>query len=315
MFLRMITKWKGGSMAKKKQKNLQRRKAITGYLFISPFIIGFVAFMIIPLLESLRMSFSNVVVSTGNGGFSMEFVGFDNFIKAFTVDPEFLRMLTEELSRMAINVPATIIISFFMALLLNQEFKARGFVRAIFFLPVILSSGVLVGLEYNNSLLIGLKDYIQKNSNTTEITAVLEEILSNSGLGNRFLETVYAIVNDVYNVVISSGIQIIIFLSGLQTISKSMYESAKIEGCTAWESFWKITLPMVSPVILVNVIYTIIDFFMRTDSEVMTKITETMIAKMDYGFSSAMAWSYFVAVILIIAVFSLITSRWVYYYE
>jgi ABC-type sugar transport system permease subunit len=302
-------------MAKKKQKNLRRKKAIAGYLFIMPFIIGFIAFMLMPLLESFRMSFSNVIIGAGKGGFEMEFIGLKNYKDAFFVDSEFNRFLSDELSRMAIRVPTTIIVSFFMALLLNQNFKGRGLVRAVFFLPVILSSGVLVGLEYNNSLLSGLQDYIQENTQTANVTAVLEEILSNSGLGTRFLETVYGIVNSVYDVVIASGIQIIIFLSGLQTISKSMYEAAKIEGCTAWENLWKITLPMVSSVVLVNVVYTIVDFFMRTDSQVMTKITSTMTAKMDYGFSSAMAWAYFVAVILIIGIFSLITSRWVYYYE
>lgn len=302
-------------MAKKKQKDLRAKKALTGYLFISPFIIGFIAFMIVPLFESLRMSFSNVVVGIGNGGFLLEYIGLDNYIKAFTVDPDFNRWLTEEMSRMAIQVPTTLIVSFFMAMLLNQTFKGRGLVRAIFFLPVILSSGVLVGLEYNNSLLSGMQNYIEENTQSANITAVLETILSNSGFGRDFLEIVYSTVNNVYDVVIASGIQIIIFLSGLQTISKSMYEAAVIEGCTAWESFWKITLPMVSSVILVNVIYTVIDFFMKTNSQIMTKISDTMIAKMDYGFSSAMAWIYFAAVILVIAVFSAITSRWVYYYE
>lgn len=302
-------------MAGKKHKDLQARKARTGYLFILPFIIGFVAFMVIPLFESFRMTFSNVIVGIGNGGFVMEFTGLSNIKKAFLVDPDYTRMLTDELTKMAVQVPTTLIVSFFMALLLNQTFKGRGLVRAVFFLPVILSSGVLVGLEFNNSLLAGMQDYISNNTQTSDITAVLEKILSNSGFGERFLKVVYDIVNNVYDVVIASGIQIIIFLSGLQTISKSMYEAATIEGCTAWESFWKITLPMVSSVILVNVIYTIVDFFMKTDSKVMTKISETMIQKMDYGFSSAMAWIYFSAVILIIAIFSAITSRWVYYYE
>lgn len=301
-------------MAKKKQKNLQKKRAIVGYLYILPFIIGFISFMAVPLLESLRMSFSNVIISTGNKGFVLENVGLRNFIRAFTEDPDFNRMLTEEISRMAINVPAVLIVSFIMALLLNQKFKGRGLVRAIFFLPVILSSGVLVGLEFNNSMLEGMKSYIQENSNVVDITANLQVILSNSGMSSRFLETVYEILNSVYEVVLSSGIQIIIFLSGLQAIPVSMYEAAKIEGCSAWESFWKITLPMVSSIILVNVIYTIIDFFMRTDSEVMEKIRISMI-RLDYGFSSAMAWVYFLAVIVIIAVFSAITSRWVYYYE
>lgn len=301
-------------MAKKKQKNLQKKRAIIGYLYILPFIIGFISFLAIPLLESFRMVFSNVVIASGNKGFGLEYTGLRNLIRAFTEDPDFNRLLTEEISKMAINVPAVLIVSFIMALLLNQKFKGRGLVRAVFFLPVILSSGVLVGLEYNNSMLDGMKSYIQANSNVVDITANIQEILSNSGLSNKILDIVYDILNSVYDVVLSSGIQIIIFLSGLQAIPKSMYEAAKIEGCSAWESFWKITLPMVSSVIIVNVIYTIVDFFMRTDSDVMEKIRRAMIT-LDYGFSSAMAWVYFLAVIVIIAVFSAITSRWVYYYE
>jgi ABC-type sugar transport system permease subunit len=302
-------------MAKIKQKNLKRKKAIAGYLFIMPFIIGFLFFMLKPLAESFMMTLSEVKVEAGQGGFKLNFWGLKNFKQAFLVDAEFTRFLTNELRNMALQVPATIIISFFMALILNQSFKGRTFVRAIFFLPVILSSGVLVGLEYNNSLLNGLQDYIKENTNTAEITATLQSILSTSGIGTKYLEMVYNIVNSVYDVVIASGIQIIIFLSGLQTIPRSMFEAATIEGCTAWESFWKITLPMVSSVILVNVIYTIVDFFMKSNSQVMTKISNTMIQQMDYGFSSAMAWVYFVAVMLIILIFSLITSRWVYYYE
>lgn len=299
----------------KKALGLRKRNAITGYLFILPFIIGFLAFMVNPLIESLRMSFSNVKIGSGQGGFIMEFVGLANYQKAFTVDPEFNRMLFEELSRMAVDVPAILIFSFFVAILLNQKFKGRGFVRAIFFLPVILSSGVIVGLEYNNALLQGMEEVIKESSAATSVTSILEGILMTGGMGSRFMKIVFDIVNHVYDIAIASGIQIIIFLSGLQTISSSMYEAAKIEGCTAWESFWKITFPMVSSLILVNLIYTVIDFFVKTDNKVMEKISETMIPMMDYGFSSAMAWIYFLAVILIIAVFGGIISRWVYYYE
>lgn len=299
---------------KKKNMTLAQKRSILGYAFVSPFIIGFLFFMLRPLLESLRMAFSEVVISVGNGGFLMKFNGIENFKKAFLVDPEFTRLLTEEISSMLIDVPATLIFSFFVALILNQSFKGRGFVRAIFFLPVILSSGVLVGLEYNNTLLQGMEDII-KSSGDSSITNVLQSILITDGMGSKFMEVLFDIVDHVYDIAISSGIQIVIFLSGLQTISKSMYEAADIEGCTAWESFWKITFPMVSSTILVNLVYTIIDCFIRTDNEVMSKISDTMMIKMDYGFSSAMAWVYFGAVMVIIAVFSAIVSKGVYYYD
>ena len=301
-------------MLHKKHMSLQTKKAIAGYLFILPFILGFLFFIVKPMIESLQMSFSNVKVGTGQGGFLMEFVGIANYKKAFMVDPEFIRMLTAELSGMLVDVPAILIFSFFVALILNQQFKGRGLVRAIFFLPVILSSGVIVGLEYNNTLLQGMEEVIKQSTNS-DITLVLEEIFLSGGMGDKLLSTVFDIMNHIYDIAIASGIQIVIFISGLQTVSSSMYEAAKIEGCTAWECFWKITLPMVSPLILVNLIYTIIDFFIKTDNEVMEKISETMIVKMDYGFSSAMAWIYFSAVLLIIAIFAGIISRWVYYYE
>ena len=300
-------------MKAKKKKTLAQKNAIAGYLFILPFIIGFIAFLGYPLIESIQMSLSEVTV--GNGGFSMRFIGINNFKKAFTVDPEFNRFLTESISSMLYKVPATLVFSFFVALLLNQEFKGRGFVRAIFFLPVILSSGVIVGLEYNNTLLQGMEDVVKESGGNSSITATLQTLLDTGGMGSKFFGYVFDILDSVYDIAIAAGIQIIIFLSGLQTISTSMYEAAKIEGCTAWESFWKITFPMVSSLILVNIVYSIIDFLIRTDNEVMEKINKTMSMQMDYGFSSAMAWSYFLCVMGIIAVVSLILSKKVYYYE
>ena len=299
--------------SKKRKRTLAQGNAIAGYLFIAPFILGFILFMAVPLFQSLLMSFNEV--TPGIGGFEMEFVGIKNFKDAFTVDAEFVPYLTTELLRMLTNLPATLIFSFFIALLLNQSFKGRGLVRAIFFLPVIVSSGVLVGLEYSNDLLSGIQDMIKETSNSASITGVLEDILvTDNAVSSTLFGYIFDIINSVYDIAIASGIQIIVFLSGLQTISPSMFEAAKIEGCTAWECFWKITLPMVSSLILVNIVYTVIDFFVKTDNQVMTKISDT-VAKMEYGFSSAMAWVYFLCVLAILGIVSLLISRRVYYYE
>ena len=299
----------------KKKKTLAFKNAVAGYLFILPFILGFILFMVVPLISSLRMTFNEVVPVAGKG-VKMSWVGIKNYKDAFTVDPDFVPYLLSELLRMVVNTPATLIFSFFIALLLNQNFKGRGFVRAIFFLPVILSSGVIVGIEYNNELLNDMKDMISETSNDASVTGVLESILvtSDSSPMSRMFQYVFDIINKVYDIAIASGIQIIMFLSALQTISPSMFEAAKIEGCTAWESFWKITFPMVSSMILVNVVYTVIDFFLKTDNQVMTKISEE-VGKLSYGFSSAMAWIYFLCVILILGIVSLIISKRVYYYE
>ena len=299
---------------RKKKKTLAFKNAVAGYLFICPFIIGFIMFLVIPLIQSLQMSFSTVELE---GGLSMTWKGIENYYYAFKVDAEFVPALLGALARMATNVPATLIFSFFIALLLNQNFKGRGAVRAIFFLPVILSSGVIIGLESNNQLLKDMQEVIDSTSQDASITGVLEKILvtSDSSPMSTMFQYVFDIINSVYDIAIASGIQIIIFLSALQTISPSMFEAAKIEGCTAWESFWKITLPMVSSMILVNIVYTVIDFFLKTDNEVMVKINSEVGEKLQYGTGSAMAWIYFLCVIAALGIVSLIISRRVYYYE
>lgn len=301
----------------KKQKNklagLQKRKAVSGYLFISPFILGFLVFMVKPFFQSLYMSFCDVQV--GAGSFVPVWKGLDNYIQAFRVDPEFSRLLVEEISRMALYSVAIMVFSFFVALILNQKFKGRALVRAVFFLPVILSSGVILGLESENSVMAAMNVAIEETAQGISITAALEEILRTAGVATRAYESVFEVIDNIYDVAISSGIQIIIFLSGLQTISDSMYEAADIEGCTKWESLWKITFPMLSSLFLVNWIYTVIDFCMRSDNEVIDKISEVTVDQINYGFGSALSWIYFLVVIVIVGISSLIISRRVYYYD
>jgi ABC-type sugar transport system permease subunit len=295
---------------------LEGKNAITGYLFLLPFIIGFLAFMFLPILESLRMVFSNVKIDTVKKGFSMDFIGLENLKRVLTIDPEFNRLVTEEIGRMVLIVPAIIIFSLFVALLLNQEFKARGIVRAVFFLPVILSSGIMIGLETNNSLLNSMADIIKEgNMMKSSITKVLEDILVVEGAASDFMGYIFRIINQIYDIAMASGIQIIIFLSALQTIPVSMFEAAKIEGATGWECFWKITFPMVSSLILVNIVYSVVDYFLRTDNRVMEKINVSLIRLMQFGFATAMAWVYFLAVIAIIGIAMALISRKVYYYE
>ncbi len=299
----------------KKQKNLaglQKRKAISGYIFILPFIIGFLAFMVKPFAQSLWMSLCQVDYKT----FSMEYAGMENFNRAFNIDPDFITTLLEQLGMMSVNSLAIMVFSFFVALILNQKFKGRALVRAIFFLPVIISSGVLLGIETNNALLSSVQDLVKEEGATVSITDTIKNLLQTAGVGSRVFNKVFEVVDGIYNVAISSGIQIIIFLSGLQTISESMYEAASIEGCTAWESLWKITFPMVSSLFLVNWIYTIIDFCMKTDNKVIEKITTHMTNHLDQlGYVSAMSWTYFLVVIAFIGITSLIISKGVYYYE
>ncbi len=301
----------------KKQKNkiagLQKRKAIAGYLFISPFIIGFLAFMVRPMFDSLYMSFCDVQLLPGS--ISKKWVGTANYYSAFRIDPQYTRYLIEQLSKMVLYSIGIMVFSFFVALILNQDFKGRGLVRAVFFLPVILSSGVILGLEKNNYLMDQLAQTVEIAAENVSVTDALQNILRTSGVGVRAFEWVFEIIDNIYDIAVASGIQIIIFISGLQSISKSMYEAADIEGCTKWESLWKITFPMISSMFLVNWVYTVVDFSMRSDNDVMDKINTIMFKVLTYGPASAMAWAYFGIVVAFIGITSFFISKGVYYYD
>jgi len=295
------------------------KNAVSGYLFISPFVIGFIAFMAYPLYQAVRMAFSDVWLDLPNKTFGWTWTGLANINRAFFVEAEFVRIMTEEIAAMVALVPAVLVFSLFVAILLNRKFAGRGAVRAIFFLPVILASGVLVGIETNNSLLQAVSQQIQEQNDmragvTGVIQNMMENIVGGAGVGD-FFQYVLDIINQIYAIAMASGIQILIFLAGLQTINPSIYEAASMEGSTGWENFWKITFPMISPMILVVVVYSIIDFMVRTDGEVMEMVYKQMTEFGRYGYGSAIAMIYFAAVAAILGIVGFIISRLVYYYD
>ena len=293
---------------------MQAKRARVGTLFILPFIIGFLAFMVRPLIMSLQMSFSSVNVLDA----TMKPVRFSNYTYAFVSDPDFSRLLMEESGRMVINTIATLVLSFVIAVILNQNFKGRTLCRVIFFLPVILSSGVLPGIESSNqffNLMANISQSVSESSGVN-LSQSLQNLLSVSGVAGSVFDIIFQMIDAIYDIVMASGIQIIIFLSGLQSISPSLYEAADVEGCSAWESFWKITCPMVSPLLLVNCIYTIIDFFMKNSNSVMEHINDVMYgSQMDYGVASAESWVYFGVALVFIGISTFIITRAVKSYE
>ena len=307
-------------------RTIQARRARTGTLFILPLIIGFLAFMVRPLFLSLQMSMSKVAVVEGTMSpfnITMNLFGqnivvpFGNYNYAFVSDPDFSKMLVSEIGRMAINTIATLVMSFVIAVILNQDFKGRTLCRVIFFLPVILSSGVLPGIESQNAyfnLMTSISDAVGESSGVN-LSQALQNLLSVSGVARDVFDVIFQMIDAIYDIIMASGIQIIVFLTGLQSISPSLYEAADVEGCTGWEAFWKITFPMVSPLLLVNCIYTIIDFFMKNDNRVMERINEVMYSQFRFGESAAMSWIYFGVALLFIAVTSVVISKGVHYYE
>ncbi len=295
-----------------KHRTYAEQKALLGFLFVLPWLLGFIFFFIIPLVNSFRYSLSKIEASSS--GMKISFIGFKNYINALTVNTSFNRTLTESIINMVVNVPLIVIFSLFLAVLLNQKFIGRSIARSIFFLPVILASGVIMTLE-TSSLVQAVNDQNQGSGGAIHALGAYElaGLMLDAGVSESIVNYLTSAVERIYQIVSQSGVQILIFLAGIQTIAPQLYEASKMEGATGYEAFWKITFPMVSPLILVNMIYTIIDSFSR--NEMTDLIKETGFANFDFGLSSAMAWLYFVSIMLILLISSYIVSRKVFYQE
>ncbi|NMB18141.1 MAG: sugar ABC transporter permease [Erysipelothrix sp.] len=297
---------------KRSINSYEGQKALWGFIFVLPWLLGFLFFFLVPLITSLQYSFSKVEASST--GVQTTFVGIANYIEAVLVNPNFNRQLLESIMDIMIDVPLILIFSLFIAVILNQQFVGRSVARSIFFLPVILASGVIVGLEAESLV----QEINQQNAAMGGISNALrafelERIMIGAGVNVTIVEYLTGAVGRIYEIVSLSGVQILIFLAGIQTISPSVYEAAKMEGATGYESFWKITLPMVSPLILVNLIYTIIDSFAR--SPVTDLIMSIGFDNFNFGLSSAMAWIYFISIMLILGISSYLISKKVFYQE
>ncbi|TCM99676.1 ABC-type sugar transport system permease subunit [Paenibacillus sp. BK033] len=295
-----------------KQRTYAEQKALLGFLFVLPWLLGFILFFIIPLVNSFRYSLSKI--EANSSGIKISYIGFENYINALTVNTSFNRTLTEAILNMVVNVPLIVIFSLFLAVLLNQKFIGRSIARSIFFLPVILASGVIMTLE-TSSLVQAVNDQNQGSGGAIHALGAYElaGLMMDAGVSESVVNYLTGAVERIYQIVSQSGVQILIFLAGIQTISPQLYEASKMEGATGYEAFWKITFPMVSPLILVNMIYTIIDSFSRNGMTDLIK--ETGFTNFDFGLSSAMAWLYFVSIMLILLISSYIVSKKVFYQE
>lgn len=306
---------------KKKRRGLSltKKKALSGWIFVLPFIIGII-FLYAPILfQSIRITFSDVSFAYGQLTFTP--VGFQNYIDIFNPtnpDKSFPVTLIDGVKDLILQIPAIVIFALFMAIILNQKMAGRTVFRAIFFLPVILSIGIIDSLDAQagDSLAGNLSGAVDDGTGESEgIMSVmdLQSMLGNIKIGTGLVDYVVKLVNDIFNIVSRSGVQMLIFLSGLQSISPAIYESCQIEGASAWETFWKITLPMISPMILVNFIYTVIDAFTSAENRVMNFIammSNTINYKEE---TTAMYWIYILVVLLMIVVVGLLMKAFVFY--
>lgn len=302
-------------------KSLQKQKAKMGWLFIAPFLVGFFLLYLPMIYESIKFSFCDMTIK-GGGGFDLTFVGWKNYSDAWLVDNQFRSLLFGSIGELFLNVPAIVIFSLFIAVLLNQKMKGRAVFRAIFFIPVIVSTGIIESIDIQNTLAETMETIntgvngMQSTNTGSEIISMIDvsRYLSSMQVGKDLVKYIVELVNSVYQIVNKSGVQMLIFLAGLQSISPAIYESCHIDGASSWETFWKITFPMISPMILVNAVYTIIDSFTSKSNSVMNYISEVYNQAGGGNVrSTAMSWMYFLVVIVILALIAGLLSAYVFY--
>jgi len=283
------------------------RRAMTGRLFVLPFYIGFALFFLKPAVESLTFAFSDVTIK--RGGFDVVFSGLKNLRYIFQTDPDFTKNLVASLTSLLYTVPVVIIASLFFAIVLNAKFHGRTVVRAIFFLPVIIASGVVMEIINSDTFASGLISSSQGMDAAVSASSYgLTELLIQMGLSEDIVSYFSYISSNLYDLMWRTGIQMIIFLAALQSISPALYEASAIEGASAWENFWMITIPMIAPMILVNIVYTIIDTFTDSANAVMDQIT-TVFRDQQYSRAAAMSWVYFLIIGVILGVVLFISAR------
>ena len=304
---------------KKRGASLDVKKARAGWLFVLPFIIGFVLLYLPIIYDSIKYSFHDIRILTG-GGFKLSWVGFDNYSNALFVDPNFVQKLGQGITQLILDIPAIVIFSLFVAILLNGKIAGRAAFRAIFFIPVLLTTGLIAEIDASNTLAnyMGDAEGIDTGSGESQVAEIVsvmdvEALFSNMMIGTELVQYVVNLVNNIFNIINRSGVQMLIFIAGLQSISPALYESCSIDGASGWETFWKITLPMVSPMILVNAVYTVIDSFTSSSNVVMQYIESQSPTSSGDPLTSAMSWMYFLIVILMIAAVAGLVSAFVFY--
>ena len=290
---------------------LKQKINIYGYLFTLPFIIGFIFFFLYPVIQSIVFSFSRLIIT--REGYRLEFIAWQNYNFALFINPEYIRTLGETVGGMINNVVAITIFSLFAAVLLNQQFRGRMLARAIFFLPVIMGSGVVLMMEQGNYSMQLLRE--SQAASGIFSRDILAGLLMQIRLPQGMLVYVIDILFNITRIINRSAIQILIFLAGLQSIPPSLYEAARVEGATGWESFWKITFPLLSPLILTNVVYTVVDFFTSPENQLVQLIRREAFGGAGYGVSTAMSFIYFITVSLILIIVISLISRTVFYQE
>ena len=282
-------------MSSKKNKShltMNNRSRLIGFLFVSPWIVGFMLLILYPVLYSIWISLNEVAINSNGMHFSWR--GLEYYDYAFNGDTKFKLNLTNAMFFISCSTPVIMVLALIVALLLNRKFPLRSFCRSVFFLPVVVVSGSVI-----NSLLD--KHGIDFSSESPEIFTFISAM-------PEFIQTpAKFVLQNLMLILWMSGVQILVFLVGLQKISPDLYEAADIDGAGGWEKFWKITLPHMVPYAAICGLYTIVDLSNYSNLAVNNRISAVMFDQIRlYSLSAAMSWIYFAAVILIIVAAALL---------
>lgn len=284
-------------MKKQRYRGIESIKSRYGVMFVTPWIIGFLVFFIVPLIQSVWYSFSDVTM--GMDGVITEFVGLKEYKYYLLEDPDFSGFLISDILTMLYSLPIILLLSVVLALLLNQRFKGRLFFRALYFVPVIVASGVVIELLFttNDEEMIATG----VSSALTDSMFSVEDVMAWFDMPDKIAEYIKLIINNIFDLLWNCGVQTVLFIAGLQSIPKSLYEASNVEGATKWEEFWFITFPMLGSVTLLVALYTMVDLFTNTRRQVIELAYESMNAGI-YDTTSTALWIYFVIIGAIMAI-------------
>lgn len=275
--------------------SFERRKTIEGWGFATPWLIGFIIFMLIPLALSIRISFF-ITQLTDLYGFegNSQWVGFQNYVDIIQ-DPSVGEAMVNSFINALYQVPIIVFFALFVAVLLKQKFPGRVYFRIIFFIPVILA-GVIMTYLFNDG--VGSVNVFGSLVATTDSSGWMSNFL-----GGRLTQY-------IGNIMWSSSVEILIFLAALQSVPDILYEVVELDGATAWESFWHVTLPYISPFVILNFVYALVDSFVKYDNPIMSMMNQMTETGTKYGMASALSWMYMLMSLITILIFILLTRRW-----
>ncbi len=303
-------------MTKKHKLTLLQKRAVAGLLFIAPWLLGFILFYVRSIFVAVKWSMNSIEL-LDSGGVKLTFVGLDNYIYMLTEHGSFTQTLTRSVGDIVIDIPLIIFFSLLMAILLNQKFKGRTLIRAIFFIPVILNAdAIMETINTARQLMVNGVSTVAVDTASSGVSINVDYYLAmfeNIGMPAGILEYVVSAVGRINDIITRSGVQIVVFIAALQAVPSSMYEVSKIEGATAYETFWKVTFPMVTPLIITNIVYTVVDSFVN--SEVVNAAYDMAFTNQKWGYSSAMSLMSTIIVCTILVVVCGLISKKTFYYN